>query len=146
MMYKRCAYCMTRYQYDKKCECVKNRTALENKERHKSYDLKRDKAHKSFYSSSDWQRVREQALINCNYLDLYSLYMFDKIEQAEVVHHIVEISEDFSKRFDINNLIGLTNSNHQLIHSKYKTNKAKTQQLLLDILEQHREGVLKKYI
>lgn len=39
------------------------------------------------------------------------------IEHGEVVHHIVPLVDDFGKRFDYNNLIYLTESNHRKIHN-----------------------------
>lgn len=64
-------------------------------------------------------------------------YRNKKIVQADLVHHIIEIKQDYSKRIDTGNLIYLTNSNNQLIHELYnkdKQTKDQIQRLLQSLL------------
>ena len=136
-MYKRCAYCNKRYEYTGVCSCKIKMTKEKNKVRYKKYDEAKEKKYREFYKKSKWVNLRDLALNRCNYLDLYSLYIFNKIEAADVVHHIVELNEDFSKGLDLNNLIGLTYANHTYIHALYKSNKKETQKLLFYLLNKH---------
>ena len=58
--------------------------------------------------------------------------------RSETVHHIIEVKEEWNSRFDINNLIYLTQKNHLMIHSKYKKSikeKRKVQKILLGLIE-----------
>lgn len=38
------------------------------------------------------------------------------IEQANIVHHVIEVKEDWSKRLDIDNLVSVCHSCHNKIH------------------------------
>jgi len=71
-------------------------------------------------------------------LDLYALYVDGVIQYAEMVHHIVPLSEDWSNRCDQRNLFPLTNANHNKIEALYDASiaeKKQTQQLLRRLLE-----------
>ena len=105
------------------------------KEQYKMYDAtKRDKKAASFYCSKEWLTLRPVIFSKTNYIDIYLYYTKGIISQADTIHHIVEIKEDWSRRLDITNLIPLTEKSHRTIHKLYNSNKASTQQLLFDLL------------
>ncbi|MBS5794935.1 MAG: HNH endonuclease [Clostridiales bacterium] len=73
-----------------------------------------------------------------NYLDIYSYYVLGRVEKGEVVHHIVALDEDFSKRLSLSNLIYLTEKNHRNIHNLMKKGpkeKEDVQQLLFHLIK-----------
>lgn len=78
---------------------------------------KRDDKLNGFYRSAQWQRVRELALVRDNYLCQRCL-KDKKIQKAQVVHHIVEVKVDWSKRLDLSNLESLCHTCHNRHHKK----------------------------
>ena len=112
-VFKRCTRCRKRIPSGTTCECIKRR--------HKEYDrTTRNKKYSSFYSSGAWKAKREEAMELYIGNDIYSYYMSGKLEQADIVHHIFPIQENWEKRLDIDNLIPLTNSNHEKLHSRMR--------------------------
>lgn len=109
MIYDRCTRCNKRIPAGSKCSCSQPE---------KRVYAKKDSTDKfvAFYNSAQWQRTRAEAKNRYNNLDLYSLYILKRIEQADTVHHIESVKEAYDKRFSIENLIPLTHRNHQVIH------------------------------
>ncbi len=132
---KYCDRCHKKLKIGEKCECSEKLKA----------DEKRDYTNyhsDSFYGSTDWQRAREQCKTLCCGLDLYSLYVKGVIEYGSTVHHIVPIDVDRKLRLTQSNLIYLTESNHRLIHSLYKTGRySETVELLKNLKKKHIQGV-----
>ena len=61
----------------------------------------------------------------------------NEINLSQTVHHIIPVKDNYDKRLDVDNLIGVCYSHHQLIHNLYdKDDKTKqdTQELLLKIV------------
>ena len=88
--------------------------------RHMEYNrTRRDKKAAAFYVSADWRRTRAAALRLYDGMDMYAYYMQHRIVTADMVHHIVEIGEDWEKRLDMANLFPLSNSNHGIISALY---------------------------
>lgn len=89
-------------------------------DRHKIYDKhQRDKKSAKFYSSGQWQRVREQVMIRDKGLCVHCLA--DKsINKADVVDHIVPIKQQWSLRLSMSNCQALCNHHHAI-----KTNQDK---------------------
>ena len=120
--------------------------------RHMEYNMhRRDKKAAAFYVSNEWRRTRAYALSLYDGIDLYAFYVQHRIETADMVHHIVEIEEDWTKRLDIGNLFPLSNKNHGIISALYKrdkTTKKQTQAQLRGILKMHweREGGIEKVL
>ena len=82
------------------------------------YDkYKRDKKSKQFYQSSAWTKCRELALKRDNYLCQDCLAK-KRIKKAEMVHHIVEVKDDFTKALVLENLRSLCNSCHNQHHNR----------------------------
>ena len=112
--------------------------------RHMEYNrFRRDKKTADFYVSAAWRNARLQALQRYDGLDLYALYVQKKITPADMVHHIVEIEDDWNLRLDPENLFPLSNTNHGVISALYKKDaatKRRTQDELRAILAKHRAG------
>lgn len=111
--------------------------------RYKEYDSKRKQNEEElkyvkFYHSKEWEKCREYVKQKQNGLDLYSYFVLKKVEYAYVYHHIVELRDDFKRALDVNNIIGLSGSNHRLIHEIYKTHKKEeVQRLLFELVEKY---------
>ena len=107
--------------------------------RHKEYKRYRtDDKEQRFYSDPGWIRKREKIKYTDNGYCLICLN--NNYHRAmDTVHHIVELKEDWNKRFDDDNLISLCESCHQVIHRQYKTcEKKKVQDNLKAILRRFR--------
>ena len=130
MLYKRCSRCGNRLEYNIICSCkAKYKT---NSDRYKN-----DKERK-FYKSKAWQDTTNIIKNRFIYLDIYSYYILGQIEKGEVVHHIVSLDEDWSKRLCLSNLIYLTEKNHRKIHTLMKKSikdKEDVQQLLFSLIK-----------
>lgn len=82
------------------------------------YDkYKRNKQSRQFYTSAVWHKCRELALKRDNYLCQDCLEN-KQIKRAEMVHHIVEITDDFTKALVLENLRSLCNSCHNKHHDR----------------------------
>lgn len=101
----------------------------------KHYDkYHRNQQSRGFYHSPEWDAVRNRAMQRYNGLDIYAYYVLNRIEHADMVHHIVEITEDWNRRLDITNLLPLSNRNHNTIGAMYQTDKAGTQETLMELI------------
>lgn len=95
-----------------------------NKQRYKVYQTVRlmddeQKKYQSFYKSAQFIRTRDSVIANCFGIDIVHYYRTSKVIQGYTVHHIIELSEDYSKRLDVDNLIYLTERDHQHVHREY---------------------------
>lgn len=119
-------------------ECEKKATA-----RHTEYNEKRrDKKKAAFYVSAAWRKVRAVALQRFDRLDIYAYYMQDKIAIADMVHHIVPVEDDWERRLDVDNLIPLSNSNHNIIEALYSMDdetKKDTQKMLRQLVTRYKK-------
>lgn len=128
MMKKTCKCGKTIPYSEKYCsECAK-----EHKQDTTYYDkYNRNKESRAFYHSKEWLCIRAYVMARYNGLCLYSLYVEGELVPADVVHHIVELSEDDSKALDFDNLIPLCSSVHSSLHSNYReSDKVMLRQLL----------------
>lgn len=100
------------FNRDRYCEAHKTQQQEETKHYNKN---SRNKTTTSFYKSTAWKRTRQLALIRGNYLCQHCLkdHCFTP---ADMVHHIVEVKQDWSKRLDIKNLESLCNACHNKAH------------------------------
>lgn len=132
-IYRRCTQCGTKVPINTKCSCELER----EKQRYKEYAKHRqDKDIQKIYTSTRWEKVKTVCKIKQNGICLYSYYILGEIKQIELYHHIVETKEDISKAYDVENVIGVTDVVHKIIHSTYnKSNKDKKamQELLLSL-------------
>jgi len=100
--------------------CAKGK-AIEKQEHNRKYDKHvRDPLIVKFYHSMAWKKTREYVLIRDNFLCQHCLKMDSpQITSAELVHHIVELKEDWSRKLDTKNLISVCKSCHNAIDHKY---------------------------
>ena len=80
-------------------------------QRHKEYDKHRDPRSDKFYHSGEWKKASNQAMIRDHFICQRHLKN-KKIVSAEMVHHIIPIKIDWSKRLDLDNLVCLCDSCH----------------------------------
>lgn len=137
-MKKICTRCNRRLvsvskKYCEVCEAKSNN-------RHKEYKkYRKDIREQSFYSSDPWRLKREKIKDKDNGCCLLCLNEH-KSKSMDTVHHIIELKEDWNKRFEEDNLISLCESCHQVVHNKYKTSeKEQTQNRLKAILRKFRD-------
>ncbi len=110
--------------------------------RHKIYKKDRkDIIEQKFYSSKDWLKVRNIIRNLDNNLCLMCLEN-KELNNIDTVHHIEELKENWSKRFEKDNLISLCESCHQKIHKNYlisKVKKLEIQHNLRVLIKKYRE-------
>lgn len=117
MIYKRCSRCGKRIEAGQTCGCVK--------QRHKEYNkYSRNKVSSEFYDSVNWKRMREYIKNKYDGIDVYAYVLFGQVEQATLVHHIVEIEDDKSQALVERNLIPVSVSSHNLIHQAYNESES----------------------
>lgn len=120
---------------DKYCpECSRN-VKKDKAESNRIYD-KNIRKNANVYASKIWHRVRQVTLNRDNNLCL-CCWSNNKIKYAALVHHIVEVNEDVSKAYDINNLISVCRCCHNDIHVAYhKSDKDKKdmQEMLIELI------------
>lgn len=113
-------------------------------------EYRRDRKAAAFYVSADWRKLRERMIGLYDGLDLYAYYVQHRIMTADMVHHIVELEEDWDRRLDPENLLPLSNGNHGIISALYKKEESKKQiqQQLREIIAKHWEeaGGIKKVL
>lgn len=129
-IYKRCSRCGKRIQSGSRCPCIK--------QRHREYDkYSRDQKSRLFYNSKEWELGRALALDTDGGIDVYRFMTEGIIVAADMVHHIVPLRDDWSKRIDIDNMMSLSSDTHSLIEQMYKKNK--------DEMIKRLQGMLKEY-
>ncbi|WP_242845741.1 hypothetical protein [Clostridium novyi] len=127
-------------KYCKKCLRISNK---EQKESYKEYKNRRmkdteERKRQKFYNSKAWISCRDNIKKHQLGLDLIE-WSKGKTVDADTYHHIVELKEDYDKRLDKDNIIGLTQSNHLKVHSlmdNSERDKRKIQEFLRKLLEQ----------
>lgn len=128
------------------CEkCMEGESAgLTGMSRHMEYNLyRRDKKAAAFYVSKEWRKTRELVITSFDGLDPYAFVIQHRIETADMVHHIVELEDDWSQRINIQNLIPLSNTNHGIItaiYAKDEQSKKEMQNTLRTIVSEHWKG------
>lgn len=103
-----------------------------------------------YYVGKGYKKARRTVLSDCDEWCLWTFYVEGRLVKAEETHHIIEILEDESKAADPNNLIPLTELNHELVHQYYKRGrltKERTRDILFSMLNDYKKGdlTLKKY-
>lgn len=120
-IYRRCGKCGKKIVNGVKCECLKTT----RKEYNKNVRYNKDnKEYSAFYNSVHWKRMSSYIRCKYNGLCLMCYFKYKILTTANVVHHIVELKEDYSKRLDEDNLITLCHSCHNILHGNY-TEKGK---------------------
>ena len=87
--------------------------------------------------------ARGQALARDAGIDIYLYIAEGRIVTADTVHHIVELSEDYSRRCDLDNLISISEATHSMVSKAYKdTIKRKAmQQTLRECIREYQKRV-----
>lgn len=119
--------------------------AATNAERNAEYDkTRRDKGAKEYYNSSEWQTARAAALARDTGIDVY-IYMTERrVVPATMVHHIVELREDYSRRSTLSNLISISEATHEGVIKKAYSNpetKREMQQKLRKAVKNYQKVV-----
>lgn len=109
------------------CDYHQAKYEAQERIRYKEYKLRRlkdieQKKFQEFYNTEAWKRIRKAVISDYLGIDIYEYYSTGRIVAGERVHHIIELSEDWSCRLDSSNLIYLTEKNHGKIHAIYNTN------------------------
>lgn len=138
---KPCSYvgCNTLVEYGEKY-CDKHSNT--DKERYKEYKSNRlkdkdERDRQRFYNSKTWIKLRDYISANQYQLDILELYK-GNVVVAEDYHHVISIKDDWNKRLDVDNIIGLSHANHMLVEAKYRRSdkdKIEMQEELLKALE-----------
>lgn len=126
---KFCSRCNKTIPYGKRlCEECEAKYEQQNKKRYTEKDKARwreyqkqrdDKTEQNFYTSKSWKLTRDMIVNKYYHMDVYLYMKYGIVEYGNIVHHIVELKEDFSKRLDEDNLILLSQRSHLLIHEEY---------------------------
>ena len=104
----------------------------QHKVSNKNYDkFSRNKESASFYATGQWKRLTKTCKDKFKGLDIYSYYIDGKLKYGDLSHHIVEISEDKNRSYDIDNLIWLSDSTHKTVHVAYNNGEKKEMQMIL---------------
>ncbi|WP_239706078.1 MULTISPECIES: HNH endonuclease [unclassified Mammaliicoccus] len=90
------------------------------KQSHKAYNehvrYKRDKRSTDLYQSTQWRKKRKQALIRDNHMCQICLRNGLITNKNLIVHHKIELKEDWSKRLALSNLETVCRECHNRIH------------------------------
>ena len=125
MIYRRCTHCGKRYAAGKKCGCNFKREYSPP-----TVTLK-------LYKGGRWQALRLVIIARYDGLDPWAL-MHGRIEYAHTVHHIVTAEDNPELFYTEDNLIPLSRSSHDEIHSLYRKSeedKARTQEILKSLVK-----------
>ena len=110
---------------EKYCEEHAYKAKQEEAERQRFYDTRvRDKRIVEFYHTREWLAIRQQVLARDYYLCQHCLKE-KRITPADMVHHIVPVKVDWTKRLDLSNLISLCNTCHAKIEHNRITGSGK---------------------
>lgn len=104
---------------DKYCDKCKSKQSEKNSARNKRYDrYYRDARAKAFYNSTAWRKII--SIIRIRNDGLCALCYHNGVaSKGTIVHHIVPIKDDWSKRLDTANCILLCADCHSKVHSAY---------------------------
>lgn len=78
---------------------------------------KRNRERQLFYQSKAWAEARGLALKRDNFLCVQCLKT-GTIKEADVVHHIIEVKDDFTKALELDNLESICHKHHNAVHKK----------------------------
>lgn len=140
-LYKYCS-CGLRILYSEgKCPDCKAKAEEQMKARRKRYrDNKPKDKEMAFYNTKEWQRLRNRIVNSYMNMSVYSYCTEKKIVDSEVVHHLVEVRDDWNRRLDKSNLIPITRREHLEIHSRMEVEgKEKVRLELEQMLKQFQE-------
>lgn len=124
MIVKLCRKCKTIIEYPN-TYCSKCKELFEEKQKenramsNRKYNQSRNKEHVRFYKSTEWNLLKNKKLQD-------TLYKCERCEAiATEVHHIVELSEDWEKRLDYDNLKSVCLECHNYYHNRFQKKRRK---------------------
>lgn len=100
--------------------CLEHKGMYEAKGKLQHIEYKRyrqDHKEQQFYNSMLWKKTRKERLTIDNGL-CQTCLEDDRLTLADMVHHEIEVKDDWDKRLDIDNLISLCNACHNKVHGK----------------------------
>ena len=116
---------------------VERRRASNREYKRKRMQDEDEARRQKLYSSRKWRKFREAQIARRFGIDIYEYYTTGKIVNAEVYHHIRDTKEDWDRRFDSKNVIGVSGENHKKIHDEYDKgyiDRIRMQRKLTDML------------
>lgn len=123
-------------QQQRMCDACMSKHIEAKKKSNKVYNsYNRDKDIDSFYKTNEWLNTREYILTKYNYIDIWDYFVNQRVTNANTVHHITEIKDDYELRLDEKNLIPLSPKSHSKIHKLYRKDKEKAQLKLKEIID-----------
>lgn len=108
---------------DSYCEKHKDLNKKSNRD-YERYRNERDKTYIQFYQRRQWKNTRKSVMLEYDWLCQECLKE-GYYNQADVVDHIIELKDDWSKRLDKDNLIPLCHEHH---NKKTKEEQKRRQQ------------------
>lgn len=131
--------CGVSIPYSKKyCSQCEEQVKTYNKSRNYKNKKRADDKESQFYNTQEWRKLRNKIVKSYMSMDVYEYYKTGKIVSSEVVHHLVEVRSDWSKRLDKFNLIPVTRKNHQEIHLRMEVYSE-------EVVRKELEDMLKKF-
>ena len=118
MILKQCPRCKTLHSITVECpnKCFEHL----KKESDRYYD-KHKRKNKEVYNSKKWELTRQRSLATSDNMCLYTLYKYNRIVPATLVHHIIEVESNKRLIYDLDNLIPLSDTAHREVHRRYKS-------------------------
>ena len=124
MLSKLCPRCGKKILMSEKyCNECNDKIVEDKKQSYKRYKARRDDLKEQrFYCTKEWNMAREIVKAR-DYGSCRICQSQGNIINFDVVHHIIELKEDWNKRTNKNNLICLCDKCHSKVHDIYNTDK-----------------------
>lgn len=108
MIYIRCPHCGKRFPRGEKCPCGFTR------------DYTPATGTRRLYHSERWNKLRAMVMSMYDGVDQYELMKTGRMVPASTVHHIVPAEEDPGLFWSVSNLVPVSRSSHDEIHTTYR--------------------------
>jgi 5-methylcytosine-specific restriction protein A len=110
--------CDIEQRYCEEHSCLEKDQEADRQRRYdKAVRHSRDKQYSDFYSSPEWQAVRNAAVARDKALCVLCMRE-GKVKPFHTVHHIIPIKDDWCKRLSLDNLICVCERHHQQLHKE----------------------------
>lgn len=93
-----------------------------------AYD-KHGRSNANVYKDKRWKKLIMMCKSRANGIDLYHYHKTGRIIKGTLAHHIIEVSDDMSKAFDLHNLFWLSDKSHKEVHAIYNKSLKDKQEL-----------------
>lgn len=116
------------------CDVCRVDKAKEKKANNKQYDVyTRNADATKFYHSREWITVSNVVRLKFNGMCVRCWANSGEMVASNVVHHIVELSADWDKRLELDNLICLCHSCHNEIHGEMNRSEIDKQRVVEEL-------------